>query len=221
MEVTLYNLNGEVKKEKISVPDEIFTIPWNDDLIYQVVYVYKANQRKGRAHTKTRAEVRGGGRKPWPQKHTGRARHGSIRSPIWVGGGVSHGPRKEKIYKRKINKKMRKKATLMVLSRKLRDNQLFFINGIGLSQPKTKQAFNLLKKISQVLASHDKKPNFLIITKKVTPVLKRSFKNIKKVKITNTASLNALRLLEYKYLILTQESLQDLKNNFLKINGQR
>ena len=101
MKNPLYNQEGE-KIGEINLPKEIFEKEFNPDLVWQVAYCMMANKRTPSAHTKTRAEVRGGGRKPWPQKGTGRARHGSIRSPIWVGGGFAHGPRKEKNYQKKI-----------------------------------------------------------------------------------------------------------------------
>src|SRR5437870_3990089 len=109
MESTIYTSEGK-KKGVITLPDNVFGVAWNDALMHQVVTSMEANARTPVAHVKTRGEVRGGGKKPWQQKGTGRARHGSIRSPIWKGGGVTHGPLKEKNYSRAIPKKMRAKA---------------------------------------------------------------------------------------------------------------
>ena len=109
MEQKVYNQKGE-EAGKIKLPESIFGVPWNADLVHQVVVAMTSSMRHSIANTKTRGEVSGGGKKPWQQKGTGRARHGSTRSPIWVGGGIAHGPRKEKNYDRKINKKARAKA---------------------------------------------------------------------------------------------------------------
>src|SRR6478609_7180183 len=114
MEATLYNKKGE-KAGKVTLPESLFGLPWNADLVHQVVTSMQDNARLSIAHTKDRGEVRGGGKKPWKQKGTGRARHGSSRSPIWKGGGITHGPLAEKNYKQKINKKMASKALAAAL----------------------------------------------------------------------------------------------------------
>src|SRR3989344_3523977 len=104
MDAKIYNSKGE-QSGKISLPETIFGVAWNADLVHQVITSMMSNAREPIAHTKTRGEVRGGGKKPWQQKGLGRARHGSIRSPIWVGGGITHGPRNDENFSRKINKK--------------------------------------------------------------------------------------------------------------------
>src|ERR1700722_10641927 len=119
MEAPIYNSQGK-KAGSIELPESVFGVAWNDSLMHQVVTSMQDNARTNVAHTKDRGDVRGGGKKPWRQKGTGRARHGSIRSPIWRGGGVTHGPRNEKDFSRTIPKKMRAKALYIALSRKLR-----------------------------------------------------------------------------------------------------
>ncbi len=121
LEATIYNQKG-ASAGSITLPKSVFGAKWSADLVHQVVVAMQANQRSGTAHTKDRSEVRGGGKKPWAQKGTGRARHGSSRSPIWVGGGVTFGPRTEKDYSQKINKKMANKALGVLLSKKMKDN---------------------------------------------------------------------------------------------------
>ena len=123
MKFSVINQKGEKLKETL-LPKEIFEVKSNNDLIHQVVVSQMSNRRKNIAHTKDRSEVSGGGRKPWRQKGLGKARHGSIRSPIWIGGGVTFGPTKERVFKKKINKKMRRKALFMVLSAKAKNNLL-------------------------------------------------------------------------------------------------
>jgi len=142
--VTIYN----IKKEKIGtlvLPSELFNLKINSNLVHQALVTQMANSRKKIAQTKDRSEVRGGGIKPWQQKGTGRARHGSIRSPIWKGGGITFGPRTQRNFKKKINKKMKRKALLMALSSKLKDNELILINELKLKKPKTKEMAKILE----------------------------------------------------------------------------
>ena len=119
-------------------------------LIHKDILRHHISTKQGTSSTKTRSEVRGGGRKPWKQKGTGRARHGSTRSPIWVGGGVAHGPRNDKNYDRKVNKKMKVKAIYTILSQKLRDGEVLFLNSLALSTPKTKDARVALSKLGTI-----------------------------------------------------------------------
>ncbi len=206
MESKIYNQKAE-EAGKIKLPDSIFGLKWNDDLMHQVVVSAQANKRAPIAHTKGRGEVSGGGRKPWRQKGTGRARHGSIRSPIWVGGGVAHGPTKEKDYSKKINRKMNRKAIFTALSRKLRDNEILFLDKIILVRPKTKDASEILKTISKIkgfekLATKKKNRALLALPKKDSDTVK-SFRNIPGMEISETRNLNVLDLLTYKYLIMS------------------
>jgi len=207
MKAIIYNQNAE-ETGNLELPEKIFDLPWNDDLVHQVVTSMQANKRVVVAHVKARGEVRGGGRKPWRQKGTGRARHGSIRSPLWKGGGVTHGPTKEKDYSKKINKKMKKKAFLTALSQKLRDNEILLLNKIDIDQPKTKIANDIIKNISKIsgfekLATKKKNKAILALSKKDEKV-SRSFRNIPGLEVCETRNLSVLDILTYKFLILTE-----------------
>ena len=137
MTTNVYNLKNE-KTGTIELPDKIFAAKWNAVLVKQVLDAQAANGHEPWAHTKNRSEVSGGGRKPWRQKGTGRARHGSTRSPIWVGGGKAHGPRNDRDYTQKVNKKMKRLALFATLSKKMKDGELFIFEDFTVVAPKTK-----------------------------------------------------------------------------------
>jgi large subunit ribosomal protein L4 len=205
LEGTIYDVGGN-SAGTVSLPKEIFGLPWNGDLVAQVVNSIQSAARQSLAHTKDRSEVSGGGIKPWKQKGTGRARHGSSRSPIWVGGGVAHGPRNEKIYDRKVNKKMKAKALFTILSAKWRDGEILFVKNLELVEPKTKLAIALIDRLSNVkgfdkLAT--KKKNAALIT---VPALlenvKRGFSNLGSVEVSELRNINPIALLQYKYLVI-------------------
>ena len=209
MKFDLYNQNGEVSGS-VTLPKEIFEVEFNADLVHQVSVGLMANKRQISAHTKTRGEVRGGGKKPWKQKGTGRARHGSIRSPLWKGGGVTHGPRTERIFEREVPKKMRRKALFMVLSQKVRDNQLVILDKIESEKGKTKvMAASLGKLPCSRQATLIALPNY---DKKVV----MAARNIKKISIEDARNINALQLLSYKYLLLTEDSIKTIESTFAK-----
>ena len=207
METQIYNQKGK-SVGSLSLPEAIFSVPWNGDLVHQVVTAMQANARTPVAHTKNRGEVRGGGRKPWKQKGTGRARHGSSRSPIWKGGGITHGPRNEKSYEQKINKKMRAKALYTVLSEKLRKGQLLFVEELALKNIKTKDAVAVMKDLSGIKGFEKmvggKKPNTYITVPAKGDTLKKSFANIPTVEIDEVRNMNPVDLLAYRYIIIAQ-----------------
>lgn len=206
MKTDIYNAQGK-KAGSLELPETVFGVLWNDALMHQVVTAMQSNARTNVAHAKTRGEVRGGGKKPWQQKGTGRARHGSIRSPIWKGGGVSHGPRNDKNYSRTIPKKMRAKALFMALSRKMRDGELLFVDTFGLSAPKTADARKALSALGAVKGfeklSGGKKKNlaFIAINDRTDATLK-SFRNIGSVECDSVSHLNPVTVLKYKYVIM-------------------
>ena len=205
MESKLYNQKAE-EAGKIDLPETVFNLPWNSDLVHQVVTAMQANIRSPWAHTKTRGEVSGGGKKPWRQKGLGKARHGSIRSPIWVGGGIAHGPRKDKDYSVKINVKAKKKAFYTVLSQKLRDNEILFLDKMDFSQPKTKEAVEVVSSLSKIggfeKMKNKKKNKAILALDKKEPNVSKSFRNIPGMEIYQARNLNILDILNFKYLVI-------------------
>lgn len=203
MEATLYNKEGK-KSGSVDVPETIFGVKWNDALMHQVVTSMQANARPNVAHTKGRGDVRGGGRKPWKQKGTGRARHGSIRSPIWRGGGVTHGPRAEKLYARAIPKKMRAKALFMALSKKLANSQIIFVDSLGLEKPKTADAKATLVAFSKAGFDQLKKGKnaALIATPARSEAVAKSFRNIGNVSCMPISDLNPVAVLSKSYIVI-------------------
>ena len=213
METTVYNQKGQ-ESGKVTLSKEIFDLPWNADLVHQVVVSMTSSMRDTIANTKTRGEVSGGGKKPWQQKGTGRARHGSTRSPIWVGGGIAHGPRKEKIYDRKVNKKAKTKALHVILSQKYRDGEILFIDALNFGAPKAKDAKVTLLSLAKVkgfekLATKPKNAAIIAVHKKY-PELTKSFNNFGNVDIEELRTINPVSLLNHKYIVITdpKESLK-------------
>jgi large subunit ribosomal protein L4 len=205
LEATVYAADGK-KSGSLSLPEKVFGLNWNADLVHQVVTAMQANARQPIAHTKDRSEVRGGGKKPWNQKGTGRARHGSSRSPIWRHGGVTHGPRNDKDYSQKINRKMKVKALYTVLSKKFADGQMLFISDISLKEPKTKDARAMLTQLGTIsgyesLATRRNNALYLILPKADANV-KKSFQNMGNVMVGTVNTLNPVDVLTYKYVLL-------------------
>ena len=212
MFVKIYNQEGK-ETGKTLLPKEIFEVKMNADLVHQIMVSYQANKRQGTAHTKQRGEVRGGGKKPWRQKGTGRARHGSIRSPIWKGGGVAFGPRKEKIYKKQIPKKMRRKALFMVLSAKAQEKTLLVLNELKLETIKTKKGSGILENFNKNIKGF-KNSSILLALPENNKNIVLSFRNIPKTQTIQAKDLNVLDLLNYKYLILPKKSIKVIKETF-------
>lgn len=215
MEAILYNQAGK-SAGKLTLPKGIFDVPWNDDLVHEVVRLMNSNSRSPIAHAKTRGEVRGGGKKPWQQKGTGRARHGSSRSPIWVGGGVTHGPRNEKNFARKINKKAKSKALLTVLSRKYKDGEILFLDAIDFATPKARDAKTILTSLSKIkgferLATKKNNAAMIAMDKKVASV-EKSFANFGNVSVEEFRNINPVSVLNHTFLIVANpaESLKAL-----------
>jgi len=217
METKIYNQKG-ISVRTITLPPKIFAAKWRADLVHQVIEGMRSNKRAGTADTKDRGEVRGGGKKPWKQKGTGRARHGSSRSPIWVGGGVTHGPLSEKNYKRKISKKMRVQALFSVLSKKMKDSEILFVDSLSLPEVKTKKAVEVMKNLSKAsgfkpLAS-SKKPRVLTALYERNEKTEKSFRNLPQLQIIFLKNLNPLDVLKCQYLLIEnpKESIKFLES---------
>ena len=209
MKVDVYNQNGEVSGS-VNLPKEIFEVKFNADLVHQIAVSQMANKRQISAHTKIRSEVRGGGKKPWRQKGTGRARHGSIRSPLWRGGGITFGPRNDKVYEKEVPKKMRRKALLMALSQKAKNSQLIVLDKIELEKGKTKEMAKSLEKLPCT------KQSTLIALPNYDKKIFLASRNIKKTSISEARNLNVLDILNYKYLLMPKESIKTIKEPFSK-----
>lgn len=223
MKLPIYNGEG-IEVKKIDLSDEVFGLDWNADLVHQVVTSLLGNARDNIGHTKNRGEVSGGGIKPWRQKGTGRARHGSIRSPLWIGGGVTFGPRNDRNYKTKVNKKMRSKSLAIVLSQKIRDNELILVDKINFDEPKTVVAKQILSSLDKV-AGFDK----LSTKRKNTAViglndkdfnLIKSFNNFNNMHIEEVRNFNPVILLNYKYVLVfdAENSIKTLEQRLNKDN---
>lgn len=212
MDFPLYNQSAE-KVGKVTLPDSVFGLPENKDLLYQVVTSQMANKRQNIAHTKQRGEVRGGGKKPWRQKGTGRARHGSIRSPIWKGGGVAFGPRSERNFKKNINKKMARKALFTALSLKAKDKELVVVDNVLLDNWKTKEMARIVNKVSELFPV--KHGSLLFVTgHKLGDTVERTARNLPKVDVMEARNLNALNVLARKNLLVMKNAVEVISKTF-------
>jgi len=198
--VNLYNQEGKVIG-KVDLNPDVFSIRPDEDLIHRVLVSQQNRMRSVIAHTKTRSERRGGGRKPWRQKGTGRARTGSVRSPIFKKGGVVFGPRKERNFKTKVNKKTRKKAICMLLSDRVKGEKLKVVDELELKEFKTKGAEKILENLSLGDGA-------LIILAETNLSLVKSFNNLQEIKTILADQLNILDLLNYSSLLVTKKALE-------------
>jgi len=202
-QVTKFDQSGN-ELDKVELNSSVFNDKINEHVVHQVVNAQLAARRSGNASTKTRGKVRGGGRKPWRQKGTGRARHGSIRSPLWVGGGITFGP-SPRSYDKKLTKKMRKLALRSVLTDKVQRDELVLIDNISLDRPKTKAVVEILED----LGLEDKK--VLIVMPEKDKNLYLSARNIPNVKTLLAGSVNAYDLLDNEMIIFLEEAVKMLE----------
>jgi large subunit ribosomal protein L4 len=207
MNTTIYSRTG-TKTGTIDLPASVFGVTWNADLVHEVVTGMQANARQSTAHTKDRGEVRGGGRKPWKQKGTGRARHGSRRSPIWAGGGIAHGPRTEKDYSVKLNKKVRAKALAAVLSKKLSDAEVILVDELSFSEAKAKEAKTVLRAIAtaaeQTTLATKRKNAALVLLPERQAATELSFRNFGNIEVMQAKDVNPVDLLTYKFVVVAE-----------------
>ena len=209
MNTKLYTAEG-TEAGTIDLPSSVFEVAWNADLVHGVVVAMQGNARAGTADTKGRGDVRGGGKKPWKQKGTGRARHGSSRSPIWAGGGVAHGPKSEKDYSVKINKKMRMKALASVLTKKFADTEMIFLTDLAMTEPKTTLGKSIIKAVATGtghadLATKRKNAAVLVLAKRDVAI-EKSFRNFGNIEVMQVKDINPVDLLTYKYVIMAQSA---------------
>ncbi len=207
MKTDLYNLKNE-KIGQVDLSDRIFAREWNADLVHQALLAQLGSSRQAIAHTKGRGEVRGGGKKPWRQKGTGRARHGSIRSPLWVGGGVTFGPTKERNFAKKINKKMKRASFACVLSQKLKESNLKVVDSLNVENPKTKFVFST---ISDLFGG--KKTSVLFILPAENRGVRLAARNIEGAKAISPNSLNVVDLLKHKSVVLDRGAIGQLEQS--------
>ena len=200
--IDVYDITGK-KVKTLELKEEVFGIEPNEKIVHTVLVNYLANQRQGTQSTKTRAEVSGGGRKPWRQKGTGRARQGSIRAPQWIKGGIALGP-KPRSYKYKVNKKEKRLAIKSILSSKVLENQLVVVDKFGFNEIKTKNMVNALNGLKV-------EGKALIVLPEKNEIVQRSARNIQGVKTSLINTINVYDLLKYNKLVLTEDTVKKIE----------
>ena len=200
--IDVYDIQGK-KVSTVDLKDEIFGIKPNEAVVHSVLVNFLANQRQGTQNTKTRAEVRGGGRKPWRQKGTGRARQGSIRAPQWIKGGIALGP-KPRSYKYTVNKKEKRLAIKSCLSSKVLEKELVVVVSLPLKEIKTKEMVNALTNLKV-------EGKTLILLPEKNETVQKSARNIEGVKTTLVNTINVYDLLKYKNLVITLDTVKKLE----------
>lgn len=205
LKLSVYSLEGK-ETEKVELKDKSFTVEFNPVLVHQIMVSLQNNQRVYKAQAKTRGEVRGGGKKPWKQKGTGRARAGSTRSPLWVGGGVTFGPRNNRNYSTKVNKKVSKLALAMTFAKKSDEQEVKLVENWKIEKPKTKLLASILNKFGVSGQSA------LLVTSEKNSDLKRAAKNIPNIKVKLASGLNMLDLLSHKTILIEKEAAKALES---------
>ena len=209
MKVKVYNLEGKATGE-MNLSDSVFGVKAKPEVVHGVFTAQTNNQREPWADTKNKGEVRGGGKKPWPQKGTGRARHGSTRSPIWKGGGVTFGPLTIRNYKEKINKKTKRLALKMCLSDRVKNNALVVVEDFNFSEPKTKLFANFLKALPV------KAKSFLLLTPGKNDMVLRMTKNLKSVNTVRAEDLSVMDVLSKPAVLISKAGVETVEKVFSK-----
>lgn len=212
MKIKVYNQSAEAVHD-LELSAKIFGIKPNNELLHQAVIASQANSRQVLAHTKDRSEVSGGGKKPWKQKGTGRARAGSSRSPIWIGGGVTFGPRKERNFKQKINQKMKQKALFMALSDKVATGTLAVLDNLDFGDYKTKNFNAMLSAVEKKILMNDRR-DILVINDSKNAKTQCSGRNLPGVKLIHLENINLLDILNYKNLLVTENAVKTLADRY-------
>jgi large subunit ribosomal protein L4 len=210
----VYNQKGLAVKER-ELSDQVFGVKLNADLMHQAVVAQQANARKVIAHTKDRSEVAGSGKKPWKQKGTGRARVGSVRSPIWRSGGVTFGPTNNRNFSKDLNKKMKQKAMLMALSARVAEKNLIIIDKWTDLENKTKAFNKILTTFEKEVIKDSTKRDWLIINPS-EEALSRSARNLPYVKVIKLDNINLVDLVQYRHILVTDEIVDRLHSKYIK-----
>jgi len=209
LKIKIYSQDGTVVGEQ-DLERKVFGVEVKPDVVQQIVVAQMANARHNLAKTKTRGEVAGGGRKPWKQKGTGRARQGSTRSPLWSGGGVVFGPTGNSNYGKSVNKKLKTKALFMCLTDKYQDEKIVLLDKLEIAEGKTKLMVNILNKLPGV------GQKTLLVLDGKNEMLIQAARNIPKVKVIKADSLNAVDLLDAKYVLTIKDALEVIEKTYLK-----
>jgi large subunit ribosomal protein L4 len=209
-QIAVYSKEGK-EIEQIELNPEVFDAKLNKRLLDMVVRLFANNKRTGNAHTKTRAEVRGGGKRPWRQKGTGRARSSSNRNPLWRGGGTVFGPRTRDIYYA-IPKKMRSKALIAALTKKYKDARIMVVDDLSVTSAKTKEFFSILKS----LKIDERKT--LLISDSIDDVAKKATRNIKNLSLVAVSDVNAYNVMRKNFILLDPQAIKSLEERVLKAN---
>lgn len=220
MKYPVYNSQGDKVKD-VELSSRIFGVTVKPEVIHQVVVAQQANSRQVLAHTKTKDEVRGGGKKPWKQKGTGRARHGSSRSPIWVGGGITFGPRSNRNFTKGVNKKQKQLALAMCLSDKVNDQALLIFDKLAIDTGKTKTLTAWLKEIKSKIEAVKNRKKFLLVLDHNDKQTINSALNLKNANTILANSLNCVDLLKYDAVLASEKSLEVIDKHYKKLKEKK
>jgi large subunit ribosomal protein L4 len=218
MKLPVYNIKGEKVKE-LELDSGLFDVEIKPEVVHQVVVAQMANKRQVIANTKDKSEVRGGGRKPWRQKGTGRARHGSNRSPLWKGGGVTFGPTNERNFKKSVNKKQKRLALAMCLSDKAKEGTLVILDKLELENAKTNEIKKIIADLKGKIENIKESKRVLLVSDKNDRGLIRATLNLDNVNVTMANSLNCVELLKYNSVVLPEAAIELIQKHYSRVNN--